>query len=221
MKYLLSLVFGAACFAQTLSLTCPTSVKAGTALNCTVSISSAQNTSGVQYTVTTSAPLGTLTATAIGSAAGANKTTSVFGSSVLQVGSGPPGTLNAALIPDGSLATLTWTVPTSLANQTIQLSLGGSSILPAAATSQNGSVIAVAVTPFLIVSVLPNVSLCDLNGDGVVNQADVTLQQSMVMSNPQSANCARNSSGCGVWAIQIIINATGAPGTSGLCTATQ
>ncbi len=216
-RIMLFVLSAAALLGQTLSLTCPTSVKAGTALNATTSIANAQGTVGVQYTATPSQPLGSLIASSIGSVAAANKATTTSGNSVIQIGSGPPGTLNKSLIADGNLANLNWTVPNSLANQNITITLAGPSPMPAAATDANGSPIQVIVNPACAVSVLPNTSLCDINGDGVTDQADVTAQKGLVMTFPQSSKCARDASGCGVTAIQIVINAA----LGGACTATQ
>ncbi len=218
MKRLLALFLlsAAALLAQTLGLNCPTSVKAGNALNVVTTIANAQGTVGVQYTATPSQPLGTMLASSIGSALAANKTTSVNGNSVLQAGSGPPGTLNKSLIADGTLANLNWTVPASLANTNMTITLGGTSPVPAKATDVNGLPISVNVNPPCAVSVLPNTSLCDLNGDGVTNQTDVTAQLGLIMTFPQSPTCARDANGCGVNALQIVINAA-LPG--GICTA--
>lgn len=205
-------------FAQTLSLACPASVRVGTALTCQVSIVNDQGSAGIQFTATSTPSLGTLTAQSAGSAAGALKGIAIASPSVLIDGFGPPapGTLNAGLFPDGLLATLTWQVPASLANQNISITLAGGA-LPAEATSATGSLIAVTAGPQSAVSVLPSISLCDLDGNGVTDQADVTAQLGMIMTFPHSAKCARDATGCGVTALQVVVNAA----LGGKCTATQ
>lgn len=214
-KLFLLLAFCLPCLpAQTLSLgSCPTSVKVGTAaspstISCTVTIANGQGPSGFQYTVTTTPSLGTPTVTPTGSAAGALKDAFVSGNVIIQGGFGPPapGTLNAGLIPDGAIATLTWAVPASLANTNVTITLAGGA-LPAEATSPTGSAIPVTVGPAVSVSVLPSTNFCDVNGDGQVNQADVTAQIAYVMTFPQSTKCARDGTGCNVTSVQLVVNA--------------
>lgn len=205
-------------FAQTLSLTCPANVKAGSPLNVTVSITNNQGMAAWGYTATATPALTGMLAISAGSALGALKGVSVSGSSVLQGGLGPPPptTLNNSLIPDGPVTLLTWQVPASLANQTITISLAGGAF-PPNASSASGSAIPLTAGPSCAVPVLPSVNFCDLNGDGVVNQADATAEVALILTFPQSAKCARDSTGCGATAAEIVINAA----LGGKCTATQ
>jgi len=206
-------------FAQSLSQTCPASVKAGTTLTIPVSLVNGQSASGLQYTVTAPSNLGTLTALVAGSAVTNSKQLYQTGSVILIGGFGPPptgGSLNSSQMSDGVVANLMWQVPASLGNQTVQISITGATI-PMVATSPSGVVIPLTANPPCAVSVLPSANFCDLNGDGVVNQADVTVQRTLVTTFPQPSNCARNTNGCNVGAIQIVVNAA----LGGACTATQ
>lgn len=220
MKFALSLLLASPCFAQTLSLTCPTGqVKVGTTLSIPVVLAgSGGGLTGLQFTATSTPSLGTLAVTSSGTAAAAAKSTFVSGTVVVEGGFGPPfpGTLNSNMIADGTIATLAWTVPTALANQTVTITLAGGA-LPLKATNAAGSLSGVSPGFSCAVSVLANTSLCDLDGNGAVDQSDVDAQRTMVMTFPQVAKCARDANGCWVGAIQIV--ATAALG--GQCNATQ
>lgn len=209
----------ASCFAQTLVLTCPATVKAGTALICSASLANGQGAAGLQFTVTAASSIGTLTASSTGSAASAGKTVYQTGTSVILGGFGPPGvpgSLNSGQMSDGIVANLNWLVPASLGNQNVQISLVGGAV-SALATSSTGSLIPVTPSFPVSVSVLPSINFCDIDGNGQVNQADVTAQRLLVVTFPQSASCPRNLNGCNVGAIEIVANAA----LGGMCTATQ
>ena len=216
---LLATLSASAC-AQLLTLNCPiTGVKAGTDLICTASFTN-QTAAGLQFTVTAPSQLGPVTITAGASTIAAGKTVYQVGSSAIIGGYGPPptsATLNANQFSDGIAAILTWHLPASLGPQNVQISLGGGQV-PPIATLPSGMVVSVTPNPPQPVSILPSVNFCDINGDGLVNQADVTAQRNLVMTFPQPSNCARNASGCNVGAIQIVANAA-VP--NGSCTATQ
>ncbi len=219
MKVIAILLFAVSSYAQTLPLTCPTTVKAGTALIAAVSLLNGQGAAGAQFTVTATSSLGTLTASSTGAAASAGKTVYQTGTSVILGGFGPPGvpgSLNSGQMADGVIANLSWLVPASLGNQNVQISIAGGAV-PALATSSSGSIIQVTPGPTCAVSVLPSTNFCDIDGNGVVNQADVTAQRLLVVTFPQSATCPRNANGCNVGAIEIVAVAA----MGGACTATQ
>ncbi len=203
-----------------MSLTCPNGqIKPGTSLAIPVTIvGSGGGLVAFQWTVTVTPSMGTMSVASAGSAANAAKSIFVSGGSIVQGGFGPPlpGTLNATPISDGTLATLGWTVPQSLAGQTVNISIAGGAV-PIKGTNANGDVSGINPGPTCAVSVLPNTNFCDINGDGVVTQADVDAQRVMVLTFPQPAKCARNADGCWVGAIQIVTAAA----LGGQCTATQ
>jgi len=124
-KAFLFLTFVAIGFAQNIVLVCPSTVRVGTLLSCTVALTSGAIATGVQYTVTSTPALGSLTATTAGTASAANKTTSTLGNAVQQLGSGPPGTLNATSINDGLIANLNIVVPASMGNQVNPAAVSG------------------------------------------------------------------------------------------------
>ncbi len=220
MKILLSLLLSLPLIGQNIGLTCPNTVRAGTPLSITTSLTNSQGSAGLQYTITAPSSLGAFTVTSAGSATAALKAVYLAGFSLIQAGAGPPPPgqpLNASMISDGPISTITWQVPAGLGNQNVTISIAGGAV-PPLATSATGQPIAVTAGPSCAVSVLPSISLCDINGDGVTDQLDVNAQRSMVLTFPQVSNCARTSSGCNVTAVQIVINAA-MPG--GVCTATQ
>ncbi len=220
MKILLSFLFSLPLIGQNIGLNCPVSVRAGNPLSVTTSLTNSQGSVGLQYTVTAPSALGAFTVTSTGSASASFKAVYLAGFSLIQAGAGPPPPgqpLNASMISDGPISTITWpVVPAGLGNQNVTISIAGGAI-PPLATSATGQPIAVTAGPSCAVSVLPSISLCDINGDGVTDQLDVNAQRSMVLTFPQVSNCARSSSGCNITAVQIVINAA----MGGACTATQ
>ena len=213
------------CFAQILTLTCPASVKAGTTLTCAASLTASSGSAGLQFTVTSPPTLGTLTSNSTGASLSVSKSAYQTATSILLGGFGPggglapigvPGSLNTSQMGDGIVVNLNWQIPSTLANQTVQISLAGG-ILPPMATTPDGSMLPLTPNPPQSVAVLPNINFCDVDGDGQVNQADVTAQIALVLTFPQSSKCSRNANGCNVGAVEIVTVAA----LGGVCKATQ
>jgi len=119
--------------------------------------------------------------------------------------------LNSNPLADGTLATLSVTLPRNLATGTTSLSLTNT-----LAADNNGSTVTVgAAAPFA----LSTVSVCDVNGDGTVTAADMTAALPYYL---QQSTCTPvfdlNSDGvCNVLDLQILATAIG----GGACNAKQ
>lgn len=222
-RFALLFTFVACGFAQTLTMTCPASVKGGATLTVPVTLAgSGGGIAGFQLTATTIPAFGPLTAAATGTASAVSKGAYVSptGNSVVVGGFGPPGTLNAGFIANGTVLNLNWAIPATLPGQTttIQINLAGGAI-PLTGTDANGGVIGIGAGPLCTVAVSGSTvtNFCDLNGDGKVDQSDVTAQVSLLFAVPQTPKCARDATGCGVTALEIVANAA----LGKACTATQ
>lgn len=217
MKKLLILLglFGGACFAQgavTVGTSCAASMKPPATLNCSVTLAgSATATNGpvadVQWTLTTSQAVGVPSATAGAVSVAAAKTASSSGNTTIISG------FNATPISDGILANLSIPIPpgvTCPGNSpcfTVGLTL-------AVASNGAGSAIQVTVNPPSSVSVSDN---CDVNGDGLDNQADYTAELNGALA-PAPGTMDRNGDGVtNVLDVQIVANAGRGLG----CTATK
>jgi hypothetical protein len=132
---------------------------------------------------------------------------------VVVVGS---GTLNVTPIADGLVANISVALPAALANTNLTCTIQGG-VLPALGASVPPTVSVIETTnPPVSVSVLPSISLCDINGDGQTNQSDVTAELNAVMA--QTAGFDRNGDGkTDVVDLEIVIAAA----TGGVCTASQ
>lgn len=154
-KLLLSLVlFSGACFAQvTMTTTCPTSAKAGDAIQCTLA--------------TTGTPVGIQGTVAVSPTVTYTVTTPVTGDSIFS----DPGGSNKFLlfdigvtpIPDGNAVFFKFTMPNS------PVTFG---VTNPVASDASGMGLTVTVNPPVAIALKSN---CDLNGDGTVSAADISL----------------------------------------------
>jgi len=174
MRYLLSVLLLAFCLqAQvTVTLTGPASVTAGGTANLTVSIAGTtqagvnQNIVGVQWSMTipATATIGTCTVPTNLSAEN------------YQAFCGPAASLAAEIIAsgtftplaDGAVANVPLTFATTQTPGTLAIPLTGLYAVNSSGTNVNG----VVSGPVYSLKIL---SICDLNGDGIVNVADVML----------------------------------------------
>jgi hypothetical protein len=161
---------------------------------CAVSLAGGSLPAGLQWTLTSSAVTGPITVTAAGTAVTALKTTSssTAGLSLLTG-------INANQIADGAVASVSIPIPVALSNQTVTFTLSGT-----LGASLAGSAVAETANPPVSVSVL---STCDINGDGLTNATDVTIEQNGVLAVPQTAIDLNKDGKRDVVDVQIVINA--------------
>ena len=206
--------FSIPCLAGTLTLAPPVSPRAGTTAIWTVTLASGGGPAGLQWTFSCDHTVGTITMAPAGTALAAQKVaTSNSSGSVVTVGS---GTLNTTPIADGLVANISVALPTALANTNLTCTIQGGT-LPALGASTPPTIAVVETpNPPVSVSVLPSISLCDINGDGQTNQSDVTAELNAVMA--QTAGFDRNGDGkTDVVDLEIVIAAA----TGAACTASQ
>lgn len=189
--------------AQTLNLACGSNPRAGTNESCTVSLASGSSPAGLEFQFTTSLTVGTIVQAVTGTASTAGKSIYCNNANGLCLIVGQ----NQTTIADGNVAALTIPLPATLGNQTITFTV----------TATEGASLAGSGIPFssglpVSVSVL---STCDLNGDGVVNAADVTLAINNVLAVPQVVTDLNKDGKTDDVDVQIVINAAQGKG----CTA--
>jgi hypothetical protein len=209
-KLLTLILWAALASAQTLTITGPGSVKAGSTFTLGIGLSGTGTTGDQAFQFSLSGISSWTIAPVRGTAATtANKTVScaAVGVSYNCIVAG----LNTATLVDGQQVVLTVTVPRNAGSGTTTVS---ASSLLAAATDANGSangVSLVAPVPFT----LSVTSACDLDGNGVIDATDLaTAMQQVVGVGACSADL--NSDGvCNVIDVQIIANAP----ASGKCAA--
>lgn len=209
MRKLIPFLFSLPLLAQSVTLTVsPANVAPGGTAVLTLTFtdtSSGSSMAGAQWTLTP--PTGvTLAAPALGAAStAASKViqcgSGVFAALCLDAGIGP--TLNANVIGAGVLATYTVTVSATATAGPIPFGLTG--LLGANSTS--GSAIAITTTG----ASLTVTSKYDLNGDGVVNSADVQIMVADYLTQTCTGAAAAVGDGkCDITAIlQEILAATG------------
>lgn len=199
---ILCFLFGADLFAQTLSMSVnPATGGPGSAAVLTISFADAApsvNLAGVQWTLTLPAALGSGAGTLSGAAA-ATKVLTCNGLTCIAAGSGTP--LNATPLASGALVTIPLTVSPAPA-------LGAASIALSAVLGANATGIPVAMTASPVTfTVLP--SKYDLNGDGVINNADVTLALSQADGVTACSSADVNGDGkCNVADVVLVILAS-------------
>ncbi len=214
MKALLAVAFASISWAQAsiiITRTClPAVVKPGATLTCT-DVMTGGNTSttgpaGVQWQFTPTQTMGT-PSVSVGAAATAAGKSVASNSAGLIIISG----INQNQIADGILAITTYQVPLSA------FCPGNSPCLVfnpsnAIGSTTGGAAIGVTINPTVAVSVS---NLCDLNNDGVVNAADVTIEVTAVLNGT-----AADRNGDAKTNVQdIVIEDVAASG--GTCVATQ
>jgi Dockerin type I domain len=202
-KLLLFMICSLACMAQaaTDTLSCPSIARPGAVLACSMTLASGGVAAGNGFQVTPSIPTGAITATAAGTALAAGKTAQCNAAGLCILSA-----LNQTLIADGVVATIAIPIPpgaggniTIITSNTVTASLAGVAI----PTTAN---------PPVAVSVLGG---CDINGDGVVNAADVALELNGVLAIPPAANDLNKDGKTDVVDVQIVINAaSGKPCTA-------
>lgn len=213
-------------FAQAVTLTwscSPSTVKPGANLTCSLvqSGGSAATTGPAAYlfTFSTSQVLGIPTIAAAGTASTAGLFAQANGNTIIL------DWLNTTVVPnalaagtgvaDGVVATIVLPIP-------ITASCPGNSPCLTVTSSANslsnstGTALPVIVNPSA--AVLISNGSCDTNGDGLVNTADATAEQTMVLAKQTGVACDRNGDGaCNAQDVQIVIKAA----LGGMCTATQ
>lgn len=147
-----------------LTLACPTNVKAGTALTCTLSLSGATNPAALQFTMVT--PVQVTGSTVILAAGLAAKSASCATICLIYGGITP--------IADGQIATVAFQTGKT-ATGTFQVGINASVV-----ASPTATLIASTVNPSVPVS---SSSPCDITGDGQMNAADIAMMVSEIQKN--------------------------------------
>ena len=204
------LAFLAPCFAQgALTLSPPSSPRAGSTATWTVAISGATGPAALQFNFSCDHALGVFNIAAVGTALTAGKA-----AAAIPNGNTIVSGVNATSIADGTVATIAVALPAALANVNLTCSLSGTTY-PALGASPTAAAIVETPNPPVSVLILPSLSFCDINGDGQTNTTDVTLERTSIL-NQTAAD--RNGDGrTDVVDLQIVINAA----LGGACTATQ
>lgn len=172
MKLLLSLL-AVACYGQT-TLTLaglPTNVRSGATI--TGTISATGDGAANQFTIQASADVTGITVQAGTAATAAGKSVQCgpfSGGQILCLIYG----VNQTVIANGQIATFTATVAAKPAANSIPFSLTN-----LFTSDPTGNTIATTANPLVAVPVLSN---CDINGDGLVNQSDLTAEVSAVLA---------------------------------------
>lgn len=160
---LLSLAAIAAAQTPSLSLAGPPVAPSGAAVTLTVSLVSGGGPAGVQWDLSGLPAGATVTSAVAGKVANCTATRCIL--------AGTGSTPNATAIPDGAIATIQYTQP-STAAASVQLanSLGATPAGAAATIAPPAGAVTVGLQ-----------SHCDVNGDGLVNGTDIglTLQQAL------------------------------------------
>jgi hypothetical protein len=195
-KLLLSALFSLPLWAQsaTLTLSCPNNVHAGSTLSCSVALSGGSLPAGLQWTLATSSPVGAVVVTPAAAVASAQKNFLCNAANMCLLTG-----INANQIADGALATLSIPIPAGSGSRQMTLNLSatiGASLL--------GTALSATANPPVSVSVS---SGCDINGDGQINDADVTAQQNGLLATPQTSSDLNSDGKSDVVDVQIVINA--------------
>ncbi len=211
MKTLIALAFSATLVQGALTLSPPINPRAGTSATWTVTLSGGTAPSSLQWSFSCNNTIGTVTVTAAGTAITAGKSASAVlsGNTVLTA-------FNQTTIPDGLIANISVVLPAALANVNLTCTIQGSPpLLPTLGSTPAGNTQAQPANPPVSVSISPNLSFCDINGDGLVNYTDATLERAAVLSQTPAD---RNGDGkTDVVDYQIVTNAANGLG----CAATQ
>ena len=181
------LLYGHACAAQSLNLTVsPASVQPGATATVTFTWTDAAtsiNLAAIQWTPAFPSAV-SQGAAALGSVSTAtNKVLSCGPAACVLAGTG--ATLNATVMPSGTLITLPVTVAAGTAPGALSLALSG---------VQGASSAGLAVAITTAAATLTILSLYDLNGDGVVNSADVQI---MLSADEGKSGCVAPLTGVG------------------------
>lgn len=186
-RLFLAAALAAALHGQSLNLSvAPASVQAGQPATLTITFadsSGGSSTSGMQWTAV--APNTTIGTTAAGAAATAAGKTAVCNLATCLVVS-PLSPLNNNVIGNGVVATVPITVPSGTAPGNIALSLSG-----IFAANTTGSAVSIASAPVNLLVL----SKYDLNGDGVVNSADVQIAEAQADGSQQCTDGDVNGDG--------------------------
>lgn len=193
-KLFLLFLFPLALFGQ-LSPSCPSSVVAGQTLNCSIN-SSGGSPVDLQLVLIFPASLGAPTVTAGNSVVAAQK----------QVACGPAFLclaygMNAIAMQPGEIFHLAFNVPSNL---TGNVTIGASNPVE---SDGGGNPLVVVVNPSVPVFIFPNISRCDINGDGQIDSSDVAA---MVDSIDGANIIVRDLNGdlvANVLDLQLVINA--------------
>jgi len=150
---------------------CPSSAKANQTITCTVSVSGTPVATQGQLTITPTAGspvLGTLTTPIankqVAAQMGTNNIWLVYG-------------MNQSTMPNGTMLSIQFVMP----NSAVTVTIPQSSVY---ASDPNGGALTVTANPPATVALVSN---CDINSDGVVNQADVDALKATILGNPPSA----------------------------------
>ena len=201
MKHLIFFLFAAACFGQaaTLTVSGPASAKVGSTVTLTVSATGVTSTGAAAILWGVTPPTGFVisAATAGSVATAAGKTLTCGPGNAYCVVAG----LNQTVIGIGTLATYTITIPATAA--------GGSTPFPLIGLSAaTPGALALVLTPGPTYA-LTVVAKADLNGDGKVDGADMTLMLNEVLAsrtNPSACVDDQNGDGqCDAVDLMIVV----------------
>lgn len=191
MKLLLILLPGLV-FSQTLTMNIPGTVRAGSTVTGTISLSGTGSIAAMQWTF--SGPAGfamsSVASTASGKAASCNTTTCLLWG------------MNQSTIAPGAVATFQLTVPKS-ASGNVNLTLNNTIV-----SSPTGVGVSLTATPFTV-SISPAIS--DLNGDGTTDSVDVQLMITRLLAGGTCTGDQNGDGVCNVVDVQLVVNAALAP----------
>lgn len=204
MKISLIFILAFAASSQSLTLTSSTpTAKPGAQVMVTLSFTDSApsaNVAGIEWTLVL--PNNAADGTPIGIVA--TKPMTCNGATCLMIGSG--STLNASPLASGPLATFPITIATGSQSGPLTVALSN-----VTATSVSGTSVSLNAPSLTLSVAAPLVG--DLNGDGVVNAADVASAQSQALGfTPCTTGDVNGDGKCNVIDVQLVINAAQANG---------
>lgn len=196
MKLVLSLVFTCAAFAQTLTLSGPANAKAGTTATITVALSnSVANTGPAAMQFSSVLPAGfAFSSPSLGAAStSSTKTIQCNAANLLCVVYG----MNQNVIPNGNVATFGFQIPASATPGPVTISLSN-----LVAVNRTASVMPLGSGPNLTINI---VSRADINADGKVVTADVSLMVTQVVSGATCSDDQNFDDRCDIVDIYVVV----------------
>lgn len=198
MKALFLLCLPALLFAQ-VGPNCPNGT-AGQDLACSIN-AAAGSPAAAQLTLVAPAPWGLPTVTTGAAAAAAQKSAGCqFPSGICLVWG-----FNPFVIPPGELIHLVFHIPSNVSGQFL---IGVAGVLEADTGANR--IAGITANPPFAVSVSPSANYCDVNGDGVFNQADVNALAAAIAATPPAPHDLNGDGVTNVLDLQELINAVDA-----------